>query len=157
MNRESQFSTTTGESRGIGQPYALERNAGPTTSADVGQSVGQQVANTKDSVLKIIENNPTLALAGFAAFGAIVALAVVPKREAPSSVTRKLRRDLARHTSELRRTVRQELRDSGLDTRVNSLSNTLASIDWKPYVKPYLDQAISLADDAKTRLSSAVK
>lgn len=156
MITQSTSTPASGETRGSGQPYVLERNTRPSP-APAERSVSQQVAEGKDSIVKLIEENPTLALAGFAALGAIVALAVVPKREAPSSVTRKLRRDLARHTSELRQTVRQELRDSGLDTRVNNLSNSLASIDWRPYIKPYLDQALSLADDAKTRIQSAVK
>lgn len=109
------------------------------------------------SLSQLVADNPTLAIAGCAALGAIVALAVMNRREAPNSVTRRLRRDLAGYSSELRRTVRDELRESGLQSRLDSVGNTIASIDWKPYIKPLVDQAVALADEAKSRLATVAK
>lgn len=134
------------------QPDTLERND-RFESAPAGQSQ----ARPTDPVTQFIHDNPTVALAGFAALGAIVALALMPRREPAGSTTRALRRDIAAQARDLRRAVRQEMRDRGLEQRIGAMGSALSSFDWQPYVKPVVEQAITLAEDAKTRLGSALK
>ncbi|NOT71050.1 MAG: hypothetical protein HOP09_07115 [Hyphomicrobium sp.] len=109
------------------------------------------------SISRTIQQNPTLALAGLVAIGALAGLAIHNRRTRPQSLARQMQRDLLRHTRSVRHAVRQEMRDSGVPAKFEHLTSALGTIDWKPYLQPVLDKAAALTDEAKAKLSAASK
>lgn len=106
---------------------------------------------------RTVRENPTLVLAGVVAVGAIAAMVLLPRRREPQSTARKLQRDFARQTRDLRNSMQRELRDSGVSDKFDDVSRTLSSLDWKPYLQPFLDQAMSVASKANEKISSTLK
>ncbi|HPG88510.1 MAG TPA: hypothetical protein PLD46_02570 [Hyphomicrobium sp.] len=106
---------------------------------------------------RTIRENPALALAGVVAIGALAALALRPRRTAPGQVASDIQRDLVKHTRQLRKIVRQELRDNGAADRFSDLGKTLSAVDWKPYVQPFIEQATAVAQQANDRLTGKSK
>lgn len=102
---------------------------------------------------RTVRENPTLAIAGVVALGALAVIALRPRRTEPRRVANNIQRDLVKHTRDIRRVVRQELRDSGATDRFNELGKTLSSLDWKPYVQPFIEQATAAAQQASEKLS----
>lgn len=102
---------------------------------------------------RTVRENPTLALAGVVAVGALAVIALRPRRTEPSRVANNIQRDLVKHTRDIRKIVRQEMRDSGAADRFNELGRTLSSLDWKPYVQPFIEQATAVAQQANEKLT----
>lgn len=102
---------------------------------------------------RTVRENPTLAIAGVVALGALAVIALRPRRTEPRRVANNIQRDLVKHTRDIRKIVRQELRDSGAADRFNELGRTLSSLDWKPYVQPFIEQATAVAQQANEKLS----
>lgn len=102
---------------------------------------------------RTIRDNPTLALAGVVAVGALAVMALRPRRTEPRRVANNIQRDLVKHTRDIRKVVRQELRDSGATDRFNELGRTLSSLDWKPYLQPFIEQATAAAQQANEKLT----
>ena len=118
-------------------------------------SDGQELAKRGMAyATRTLHENPALVLAGVVAFGAIAAMAVMPRKSEPASAARKLQRDLFRQTKDVRQAIRRELRDSGIAARTDEIGRSLSSIDWKPYLQPFLDQAAYLARQANEKLSA---
>ncbi len=155
MNRQNvKVASSAGEqntSSGADETSSLPNIA---TLADDGKELAQRGLAYAN---RTIRENPTLVLAGVVAVGAIAALAIMPKRSQPQSTARKLQRDFTRHTRDIRKAVRQEIRDSGVGSKFDDLGRTLAAVDWKPYVQPFIEQAATLARQANEKLSAAVK
>lgn len=106
---------------------------------------------------RTMEQNPTLAIAGVVAIGAIAALVVRHRMQRPETGVTKVQRDLERHARSLRRVVRRELRDSGVSSRFDDLGQSLSKVDWRPFLQPIMAQASDLADRAKSGLASVTK
>lgn len=102
---------------------------------------------------RTVRENPTLAIAGVVALGALAVIALRPQRTEPRRVANNIQRDLVKHTRDIRKIVRQELRDSGAADRFNELGRTLSSLDWKPYVQPFIEQVTAVAQQANEKLS----
>lgn len=102
---------------------------------------------------RTVRENPTLALAGVVAVGALAVIALRSRRTQPRRVASNIQRDLVKHTRDIRKVVRQELRDSGATDRFNELGRTLSSLDWKPYVQPFIEQATAAAQQASDKLT----
>lgn len=102
---------------------------------------------------RTVRENPTLALAGVVALGALAVIALRPRRTEPRRVANNIQRDLVKHTRDIRKVVRQELRDSGATDRFHELGRTLSSLDWKPYLQPFIDQASAAAQQANEKLT----
>lgn len=106
------------------------------------------------SIRRTVEQNPTLALAGLVAIGALAGLAVHQRRTRPQSLARQVQRDMLRHSRSLRQAIREELRDSRLSDKYAQLSSSLSSIDWKPFIQQFLERASAVAEEAKSKLAS---
>lgn len=106
---------------------------------------------------RTVRENPALALAGVVAVGALAALVLRPRRTSTGKVANDIQRDFVKHTRQIRKIVRQELRDSGAADRFNDLGKTLSAVDWKPYVQPFIDQASAVAQQANDRLTGKSK
>lgn len=115
------------------------------------------IEDAMSSARRTIEQNPTLALAGAVALGAVAVLVIRNRAAARDNGMQRFQRNMDRQVRHLRRAVRQELRDSGLSSRFEGLGDTLSGIDLKPYIRPFLEQAADMAGKAKTRLSEAAK
>lgn len=102
---------------------------------------------------RTVRENPTLAIAGVVALGALAVIALRPRRTEPRRVANNIQRDLVKHTRDIRKVVRQELRDSGAVDRFNELGRSLSSLDWKPYIQPFIEQATAVAQQANEKLS----
>jgi hypothetical protein len=113
--------------------------------------------NGVSAVNRTIQQNPTLALAGLVAFGAVAAIAIRQRRQPQTSTMKKFERELLRNTRSLRKSIRDEIRSSGLEAKANQIGAGLASIDWKPYIQPVLDHVSNAAEQAKSRISAAGK
>lgn len=132
------------------------RNDGDTAhlSASSLAEDGKELAQRSyDYAVRTLRENPTLALAGVVAVGALATLAFMPRRTEPRSVARNMQRDIVRHTRDLRKVVRQELRDSGAANTFNDFSKVLSNVDWKPYIQPLVEQASALAQQANAKLT----
>lgn len=108
-------------------------------------------------VQRTVRENPTLAIAGVVAIGALGALALRQRYAEPKSPTRRLQRDIARQTRDIRHAIRDELRASGASDRFAELGRSLSSIDLKPFLQPVVDQAANLAKQANEKLSASGK
>lgn len=109
------------------------------------------------TVKRTFQDNPTLALAGVVAFGAVAMLLLRSRSGRPETSMQRMQRTLDRQARSIRRAVRQEMRSSGLASRMDQIGSGLSSIDLKPYLQPILEQAAEMAGKAKTRLSNAAK
>lgn len=108
-------------------------------------------------VQRTVRENPTLAIAGVVAIGALGAIALRQRYAEPKSPTRRLQRDFSRHTRDIRHAIRDELRASGASDRFAEIGRSLSSIDLKPFLQPVVDQAAALAKQANDKLSSSSK
>jgi hypothetical protein len=106
---------------------------------------------------RTIRENPTLVIAGVAAVGALSAIVLKGRRTESSGTARRLKRDIARQTRELRHAIRDEMRASGAAERLTDLSRSLSGIDWRPYLQSIVDQAATLAKQASEKVSSISK
>ena len=129
-------------------------------SAETAEFLANVQAATKSGTAalnKAVQQNPTLALAGLVAVGALGVLAVRHYRAPPMSAARRLQGDVIRQSRSVRKAVRDELRSSGLTGKFDDLGATLSAIDWKPYIQPLIERASALADDAKAKVAAATK
>lgn len=124
--------------------------AGATSLAEDGKELAER---TYAYASRTVRENPTLALAGVVAVGALAVIALRQRQTGPRRVANNIQRDLVKHTRDIRRIVRQELRDSGATDRFNELGRTLSSLDWKPYVQPFIEQATAVAQQANEKLT----
>lgn len=144
----------------------------PTAQHAVAQSPTQTVADEAErffadakravesgasALNRQVQQNPTLALAGLVAVGALAAVAVRQYRAQPQSQLGALQSEVLRNTRAMRRAIRQELASSGVTSKVDQLGQSLASIDWKPYIQPFVEKAVLAADAAKERVSAVTK
>ncbi len=106
---------------------------------------------------RTINDNPTLALAGAVAFGAVAILLVRNRMSRPETTTQKMQRGIERQARSIRRAVRQELRSHDFGSRFDQIGSSLSNFDLKPYLQPLLEQAAEIAGKAKTRLNNAAK
>lgn len=109
------------------------------------------------SLSRTLQQNPTLALAGLVAVGALAGLVIHNRRTRPQSLARQMQRDMVKHTRSIRQAMRREIRDSGLPARYDQLGSALGSIDWKPYLQPILDKASAMTEEAKSKLAAVSK
>lgn len=137
-----------------GQSLADDASAKISSLADDGKELAKRSVSYAK---RTIEENPTLVLAGVVAVGAIAAMALMPRRNEPRSIASKMQRDLVRHTRDMRNAVRDEIRSSGAGGRIDDLSRSLASFDWKPYIQPLVEQASALAQQANEKLTAKSK
>lgn len=161
MNRASLKSAETAFS---GTPAATVTDAASekiaAMSAETAEFLASVQAATKSGTAalnKAVHENPTLALAGLVAAGALTAIAFRHYRAKPQSMARRLQGDVIRQTRSVRKAVRDELRSSGLNDKFDHLGTSLAAIDWKPYIQPLIDRASGFADDAKAKINAASK
>ena len=124
--------------------------ANATSLAEDGKELAER---TYAYASRTVRENPTLALAGVVAVGAFAVIALRPRRTQPGRVASNIQRDLVKHTRDIRKIVRQEMRDSGATDRFNELGRTLSSLDWKPYVQPFIEQATAVAQQANEKLT----
>lgn len=124
--------------------------ANATSLAEDGKDLAER---TYAYASRTVRENPTLALACVVAVGALAVIALRPRRTEPRRVANNIQRDLVKHTRDIRKVVRQELRDSGATDRFNELGRTLSSLDWKPYVQPFIEQATAVAQQANEKLT----
>ncbi len=104
-----------------------------------------------------VKRNPVLAVAAMTTLGAFIALAVLPKRNGSQQPTQRLQRDLKKYAKNIQRTVRDELRDSGVSGRVENLGKMLGSSDVSRFFQPLIEQAAALAIQARDKVKSQLK
>lgn len=124
-----------------------------SVATDASAAAGDLVAALKQT----IEKNPTAALAAVTALGFVAALAIMPSRNAQMPKYQKMQREFGRQAKELRKTVRQELRQSGIENRVDSFAQFLNSAEIKQLLQPFLDQGVNLATQAKDKIQATLK
>ena len=129
----------------------------PLTDGDFFTHAQAAVEDAARRAKHTLEQNPTLAIAGVVALGAIAALIIRSRMQRPETSVGRVQRDLERHARSLRRTVRRELRDSGASSTFDDLGQTLSKVDWRPYLQPIMAQAGDIADRAKAGFAAATK
>jgi hypothetical protein len=106
------------------------------------------------SVRQLVNRNPTLALAGLVAVGAIAAIVIQQRGGRAESLSRRLQRDALRQAKSASRAVRDELRSGRVNTMVDQVSQSLASVDWQPYIQPLLKRSAQFAQAAQDKVIS---
>lgn len=121
----------------------------------------QNAVDTAESALaaasRTIQRNPTLAIAGVVAFGAVAALVIRHRQSQQQTSLHNLRRSAEKQARELRNVVRKELRSHDVGSTVGSWANSLGNIDLKPYLQPLLERAAGIAHSAEKSISTMAK
>jgi hypothetical protein len=152
-------------SMGAGSPqYRSSAQDGdlPASSRTVRQSVGGESERVHEphggssfaSLERFVRDHPVLVLAGTAAVGAAVAVAL--SRRSPRGQERSWSRDLSRYSDDVQRAVRSEIRSVMNDDRVNRLVNAIPTADVSKAVAPWLAQLVEAFTSAKDQAKRTV-
>lgn len=139
-------------------------NRSDTGFTDQADEFWDNAVNTMSSAVaaanRTLQRNPTLAIAGVVAVGAVAAL-VMRNRSSSRSGFENVRRNLDRQARDLRRAVRDEMRAHNVESTFNRVASNLGNIDLKPYLQPILEpiveRAASLAQSAQKNVSQMTK
>lgn len=139
--------------------------AGMSTVVDEADRLWDNAVSTAQSAVaaanRTIQRNPTLAIAGVVAFGAVAALVIRNRRSQTSGNLHALRRNVERQAHELRKVVRNEMRAHNMDSAFNRVAGGLGNLDLRPYIQPLLEplveRASSLAQSAQKSVSQMTK
>jgi nitrogen-specific signal transduction histidine kinase len=160
MNRQAFRSVAHAENNDTGVPGKMpgtsswtDENETVMSASTLAEDGKEIVQRSYDYASRTIRENPTLALAGLVAVGALAALVFIPRRSQSRSIARNIQRDLSKHTRDLRKAVRHELRNSGTAGSMSEISKIFSNIDLKPYVQPLVDQASTFAQQASSKLT----
>lgn len=148
-------------------PAAARGSAGNNSGTHLTDQADQLWDNTVNTVSSAIaaanrtlQRNPTLAIAGVVAVGAVAAL-VMRNRSSSRSGFENVRRTLDHQARDLRRAVRDEMRAHNVESTFNRVASNLSNIDLKPYLQPILEpiveRAASLAQSAQKNVSQMTK
>lgn len=135
------------------------------TAVDEADQLWNNAVSTAQSAVaaanRTIQRNPTLAIAGVVAFGAVAALVIRNRRSQNSGNLHALRRNVERQAHELRKVVRNEMRAHNMDSALNRVAGGIGNIDLRPYIQPLLEplveRAASLAQSAQKSVSQMTK
>lgn len=133
----------------------------PASSRTVRQAVGSDAERVHGprggsfaSAERFVREHPLLVLAGTAAVGAAVAVAL--SRRSPRAEERSWTRDLSRYSDDVQRAVRSEIRSVMNDDRVNRLVNSIPTADVSKAVAPWLTQLVEAFTSAKDQARRTV-
>ncbi len=147
------------------QPLSASSTNGSGQMIEQADELWHNAVSTVESAVaaasRTIQRNPTLAIAGVVAFGAVAALVLRNRSAQRHSSFNGLRRSAERQARELRNVVRDELRTSGVGSTVNQWASALGNVDLKPYLQPLLepivDRAAHMAQQAQKSVSTMTK